>query len=82
VRERGSGVLSDFSCQMGQGSSQAVSSNQITERVIICDDVGNRACNLALKTEGKLLSQFICYVLGRSKVGRSFLKFCKACLAQ
>ena len=34
----------------------AESSNQIAEHVIICDDVGNRARDLALQTEGKLLS--------------------------
>ena len=43
VRERGSGVLSDFSCQMGRGSSRSESSNQISECVIICNDVDNRA---------------------------------------
>ena len=67
---------------MGRGSSRSESSNQIAERVIICDDVGNRAQDLALQTEGKLFSQLICYVLGRSKVGRSLLEFCKPRLAQ
>ena len=43
VRQRGSGVLSDFSCQMGRGSSRSGSPNQIAERVIICNDVDNRA---------------------------------------
>ena len=69
VRERGSGVLNDFSCQMGRGSSRSESLNQIAERVIIGDDVGNRAQDLALQTEDKLFSQLICYVLGRR--GRS-----------
>ena len=32
------------------------SSNQIAERVIICDDVGNRARDLALQTKDELLS--------------------------
>ena len=69
---------------MGRGSSpRSESSNQIAERLIICDEVGNRARrDLALQTEGKLLAQLISYVLGRSKVGRSLLEFCKACLEQ
>jgi len=33
-------------------------------------------------TKGKLFSQLISYVLGRSKVGHSLLEFSKACLAQ
>ena len=68
---------------MGRGSSpRSESSNQIAERLIICDEVGNRARDLVLQTEGKLLAQLISYVLGRSKVGRSLLEFCKACLEQ
>ena len=69
-----------LSCQMGRGSSpRSESSNQIAERLIICDDVGNRARDLALQTEGKLLSQLISYVLGRSKVGCSLLEFERRC---
>ena len=71
-----------FPVKWGRVAPQAESSNQIAECVIICDDVGNLARDLALQTEGKLLSQLICYVLGHSKVGRSLLEFCKACLAQ
>ena len=66
----------------GRVAPRLESSNQIAERLIICDDVGNQARDLALQTEGKLLSELICYVLGRSKVGRSLLEFCKPCLAQ
>ena len=43
VQERESGVLSDFSCQMGRDSSQSERSNQIAECVIICNDLDNRA---------------------------------------
>ena len=60
VRERGSGVLSDFSCQMGRDSSQSERSNQIAECVIICNDLDNRAWDLALQTEGRCLSKLIC----------------------
>jgi len=56
MRERGSGVLSKFLVKWGGVAPQAESSNQIAEHVIICDDV-NRAWDLALQTEGKLLSQ-------------------------
>ena len=78
VRERGSGVLSDFLVKWGGVAPRSESSNQIAERVIIGDDVQSSTRS----SEGKLLSQLICYVLGRSKVGRSLLEFCKACLAQ
>ena len=70
-----------FLVKWGGVAPRGESSNQIAERVIICDDIGNRARDLALQTEGKLLSQLI-YVFGRSKVGRSLHGFCKACLAQ
>ena len=53
VQERGSGVLNDFSCQMGRVAPRSESSNQIAERVIIGDDVGNRARDPALQTDGK-----------------------------
>ena len=42
----------------------------------------NQTWDLALQTEGKLLSQLICYILSRSQVGRNLLEFCKAYLAQ
>ena len=42
LRERVSGVLSDFLVT----APQSESSNQIAERVIICDDVSNRAQDL------------------------------------
>ena len=71
-----------FLVKWGGVAPQAESLNQIAEHVIRCGDVGNQARDLALQTEGKLLSQLICYVLGRSKVGRCLLEFCKACLAQ
>ena len=56
---------------MGQVASQSESLNRIAERVITCDDIRNRAQDLVKK----LLSQLICYALGRSKVGRSLLEF-------
>ena len=70
VRERGSGVLSDFLAIWGGVAPRSESSNQIAERVIIGDDV--QSCTRS--SEGKLLSQLICYVLGRSKEVRSLLE--------
>ena len=70
-----------FLVKWGGVAPQSESSNQIAERVIICNDVGNRARDLALQTKGKLLLQLICYVLSCSKVGCSLLEFCKPCLA-
>ena len=70
-----------FLVKQGGVAPRSESSNQIAERVIKCNDVGNQARDLALQTKGKLLSQLICYVLSCSKVGCSLLKFCKPCLA-
>ena len=71
-----------FLVKWGWVAPRAESSNQIAECIIRYIDVGNRARDLALQSEGKLLLQLICYVLGCSKVGCSLLEFCKACLVQ
>jgi len=74
-----------FLVKWGMVAPRSESLNQIAEHVIICDDAAFEheiSRDLALETEGKLFSQLICHVVGCIKVGRSLIKFCKACLAQ
>ena len=73
--------MTDFSCQIGWGSSPSweLESDCKTRNYMYMRWHSNWTRDLALQTEGKLLSQLI-YVLGRSKVGHSLLKFCKHAL--
>ena len=81
VQERGSGVLSDFSCQMGQGSSPSweLESDCRMRNYMWWRRQSSTRSSFTNRRQTSLADHLLCS--RHSKVGRSLLEFCKACLA-